>query len=139
MAARRVAELVRERAMALLLISHDLGVMATTVARTLVMYGGTVVESGPTAELFGRLAHPYTRGLYGARPRLGVTRGQRLATIPGRVPDIKDLPPGCPFADRCGWVVDACRAAMPPLIAIGNAHEARCIRVHDVLAQAVPA
>ena len=131
-----IAELVRERSMALLLISHDLGVMARTVARTLVMYGGTVVESGPTAEVFARLAHPYTRGLYGARPRLGITRGQRLATIPGRVPDLADLQPGCPFADRCGWTVDACRAATPPLIAIGPLHTARCIRVHEVLAQA---
>ncbi|MEO6409062.1 MAG: ABC transporter ATP-binding protein [Burkholderiaceae bacterium] len=131
-----VAELVRERSMALLLISHDLGVMAKTVARTLVMYGGTVVESGPTAEVFGRLAHPYTRGLYGARPRLGVTRGQRLATIPGRVPDLADLPKGCPFADRCGWVVDTCRAEMPPLIPVGIGHEVRCLRVNDVLAAA---
>ncbi len=134
-----IKELVRERSMALLLISHDLGVMARTVSRTLVMYGGTVVESGPTAEVFGRLAHPYTRGLYGARPRLGVTRGQRLATIPGRVPDLADLPKGCPFADRCGWVVEACRAAMPPMIPLGRGHEVRCIRVHDVLAQPVQA
>ena len=133
-----LAELVRERSMALLLISHDLGVMAKTVARTLVMYGGTVVESGPTGEVFGRLAHPYTRGLYGARPRLGVTRGQRLATIPGRVPDLADLPKGCPFADRCGWTVDACRVELPPLIPVGAGHEVRCVRVSEVLAAANP-
>ena len=97
--------------MALLLVSHDLGVMARTVERILVMYGGTVVESGPTTAVFEHLAHPYTRGLFGARPRLGAPRGSRLATIPGRVPELVDLPAGCPFADRCGWVVDACRAA----------------------------
>ena len=83
-----IQELVREesnregeRGMALLLISHDLGVMADTVQRMLVMYGGTVAESGPTAAVFERLAHPYTRGLFAARPRLGLARGTRLATI----------------------------------------------------------
>ncbi|HWH81889.1 MAG TPA: ABC transporter ATP-binding protein, partial [Burkholderiaceae bacterium] len=102
-------ELVDERRMALLLISHDLGVMARSVARVQVMYGGTVVESGPTGEVFGHLAHPYTRGLFAARPRLGAARVDgrkpRLATIPGRVPELVDLPPDCPFADRCAWVV----------------------------------
>ncbi|MCW5639967.1 MAG: ABC transporter ATP-binding protein, partial [Rubrivivax sp.] len=99
-----IAELVAEDGMGLLLISHDLGVMAETVQRVLVMYGGTVVESGPTGAVFGTLAHPYTRGLFAARPRLGLARGTRLATIPGRVPDLADLPPGCPFADRCAYV-----------------------------------
>ena len=129
-----IAGLVKDRGMALLLISHDLGVMARNVARTLVMYGGTVAEAGPTASVFARLAHPYTRGLFGARPRLGVTRGSRLATIPGRVPELVDLPPGCPFADRCAWFIAACRAAPPPPVEVGPGHVARCIRVHDVLA-----
>ena len=124
-----IAELVREDGMGLLLISHDLGVMAQTVQRLLVMYGGTVVESGPTAAVFERLAHPYTRGLFAARPRLGMARGERLATIPGRVPELFELPPGCPFADRCSLVVDACRAAPPPVVAVGADHEARCLRV----------
>ncbi|MFY9512421.1 MAG: ABC transporter ATP-binding protein, partial [Rubrivivax sp.] len=96
-----IGELVREDGMGLLLISHDLGVMAHTVQRLLVMYGGTVVESGPTASVFQRLAHPYTRGLFAARPRIGLARGTRLATIPGRVPELVDLPAGCPFAERC--------------------------------------
>ncbi|MBS0446609.1 MAG: ABC transporter ATP-binding protein [Proteobacteria bacterium] len=133
-----VAELVRDDGMALMLISHDLGVMARMVERVLVMYGGSIVESGPTAGLFAHLAHPYTRGLFGARPRLQAARGDgrrpRLATIPGRVPELADLPPGCPFADRCAWVVDACRAAPPPPVVIGPAHAARCIRVDDVRA-----
>ena len=131
-----IAALVKDRGMALLLISHDLGVMAKNVARTLVMYGGTVAEAGPTASVFDRLAHPYTRGLFGARPRLGVTRGSRLATIPGRVPELVDLPPGCPFADRCAWVVDACRVAPPPPVEVAPGHVARCIRVDEVLASA---
>jgi peptide/nickel transport system ATP-binding protein len=124
-----IAELVREDGMGLLLISHDLGVMAHSVQQLLVMYGGTVVESGPTAAVFERLAHPYTRGLFAARPRLGLKRGTRLATIPGRVPALADMPPGCPFADRCGLVVDACRAAPPPAVAVGPGHEARCLRL----------
>ncbi len=133
-----IAELVQDSGMALLLISHDLGVMARVVSRMLVMYGGTVVESGPTGEVFAHLAHPYTRGLYGARPRLGSVRVNgrkpRLATIPGRVPELADMPAGCPFADRCGWVVEACRAAMPPLVRVGPLHDARCIRLDAVVA-----
>ena len=125
-----IAELVAEDGMGLLLISHDLGVMAQTVQRLLVMYGGTVVESGPTAAVFQRLAHPYTRGLFAARPRLGLARGTRLATIPGRVPELADMPRGCPFADRCDRVIDACRAADPPLVMLAPGHDARCLRVH---------
>jgi len=138
-----IQELVREegeRGMALLLISHDLGVMADTVQRLLVMYGGTVAESGPTPAVFRRLAHPYTRGLFAARPRLGLRRsasdalagrrGPRLATIAGRVPSLADMPPGCPFADRCERVIDACRAAPPAPVAVGPQHEARCLRVY---------
>jgi peptide/nickel transport system ATP-binding protein len=135
-----IHELVTESGMALLLISHDLGVMARTVARLLVMYGGTVVEAGPTNEVFAHLAHPYTRGLFGARPRLGTPRvnGRKpaLATIPGRVPELVDMPAGCPFADRCAWVIDACRAAPPPEVAVGPLHMARCLRVDAVKAAA---
>jgi peptide/nickel transport system ATP-binding protein len=123
-----IAELVREDGMGLLLISHDLGVMADTVQHMLVMYGGTVVESGPTAEVFARLAHPYSRGLFAARPRLGLARGTRLATIAGRVPELIDLPVGCPFADRCPRVIDDCQQALPPPDTVSAGHEVRCIR-----------
>jgi peptide/nickel transport system ATP-binding protein len=129
-----IDELVAEDGMALLLISHDLGVMAQTVQRMMVMYGGTVVESGPTAEVFARLTHPYTRGLFAARPRLGLARGTRLATIAGRVPELADLPAGCPFAERCTWAIDACRAAPPPALPVGPGHEARCLRLDDISA-----
>ena len=128
-----IDELVRDTGMALLMISHDLGVMARMVSKLLVMYGGTVVESGPTAEVFARLAHPYTRGLFAARPQLGAARVNgrkpRLQTIPGRVPELIDMPVGCPFADRCAWVVDACRAAVPAALPVGPDHAARCIRL----------
>jgi peptide/nickel transport system ATP-binding protein len=151
-----IAQLVAEDGMALLLISHDLGVMAENVQRMLVMYGGTVVESGPTDAVFGQLAHPYTRGLFAARPRLGLPRGHRLATIPGRVPELIDLPDGCGFAERCSLAADDCRRAPPPLIAVaagprsergsdhasergsdrGSDHSARCIRLADAQALA---
>ena len=135
-----IRELVDDAGMALLMISHDLGVMARTVSRLLVMYGGSVVESGPTGEVFALLAHPYTRGLFAARPRMGAPRVDgrkpRLATIPGRVPELVDLPAGCPFADRCAWVVDACRAAPPLPVEVGPAHAASCIRIGAVEARA---
>jgi peptide/nickel transport system ATP-binding protein len=134
-----VNELVEESGMALLMISHDLGVMARMVSRLLVMYGGTVVESGPTAEVFAHLAHPYTRGLFAARPRLGSPRidgrKQRLVTIPGRVPELVDMPAGCPFADRCTWVIEPCRTALPAPSIVGPEHAARCIRLDAVAAQ----
>jgi peptide/nickel transport system ATP-binding protein len=127
-----IADLVAERGMALMLISHDLGVIAENVDRMLVMYGGTVAEQGPTREVFRRMAHPYSRGLFASRPRLGGAPGGRLATIAGTVPDIADLPVGCPFAERCPLAVDACRAALPPEIDLGAGHAARCIRIGDL-------
>jgi peptide/nickel transport system ATP-binding protein len=126
-----LAELVAQRSMAMLLISHDLAMMARSVQTVHVMYGGSIVESGPTAAVFERLAHPYTRGLFGARPRIGVSRGQRLATIPGRVPELVDLPAGCPFAERCGHVRDACATAMPSEQAVAAGHTVRCVRAGD--------
>jgi peptide/nickel transport system ATP-binding protein len=125
-----IASLVAEQGMGLLLISHNLGVMARTVRRLMVMYGGIVAESGPTDDVFRRLAHPYTRALFASRPRLGLKRGTRLATIPGRVPELVDLPRGCPFAERCERVVDDCRRAMPQAVAVTAGHEVRCIRMH---------
>jgi peptide/nickel transport system ATP-binding protein len=120
--------LVREDGMGLVLISHNLGVMADSVERLLVMYAGTVVESGPTAAVFAGLAHPYTRGLFAARPQLGLARGTRLATIPGRVPALAEMPAGCAFAERCPLAVDACRAAPPQPVAVAPGHDVRCPR-----------
>ena len=135
-----IDDLARDTGMALLLISHDLRMMARSVERLLVMYGGMVIESGPTAEVFAHLAHPYTRGLYAARPRLGSPRvnGRKppLETIPGLVPELIDLPLGCPFADRCNWVIGACRAAPPAALHVGPGHDARCIRLDHIGAPA---
>ena len=131
-----IAELVAERQMALLLISHDLGVMARQVRRLLVMYGGSVVESGKTADIFQTLAHPYTRGLWAARPRWGIAYkpGARpqLPTIPGTVPDLLDLPAGCPFAGRCAFTAEACYTTVPPPTLLADGHVVRCLRLDAI-------
>jgi len=124
-----ISELVAERCMALLLISHDLGVITENVSRMLVMYGGTVVESGPTQGVFKYMAHPYTRGLFGARPRLGSARGTRLSTIEGTVPELVDLPRGCPFFERCPRAQDDCAAALPANVELGQSHQAACLHL----------
>ncbi len=129
-----IAELVAERGMGLMLISHDLGVIAQNVQRMLVMYGGTVVESGTTAAVFERRMHPYTLGLFAARPGLRAPKGQRLVTIPGTVPELVDLPKGCPFAGRCRWTIPECNAQVPPPFEVEDGHRARCIRL-DVVAR----
>jgi peptide/nickel transport system ATP-binding protein len=134
-----IDELVRDSGMGLVLISHNLGVMADRVDRVCVMYGGTIVESGPTAEVFARRAHPYTQGLFAARPRLGLARGTRLATIAGRVPELADLPPGCPFAERCPRAADDCRAELPAQVALTPEHKVRCLHLEDRQPAAVAA
>jgi peptide/nickel transport system ATP-binding protein len=129
-----IAGLVAEHGMALMLISHDLGVIAQNVARTLVMYGGSVVESGPTQSVFANRMHPYTLGLFDARPALRAKRGERLATIPGTVPELADLPSGCPFAGRCRFTIAECHKAVPPPFEVEAEHQARCIRLDAVAA-----
>jgi peptide/nickel transport system ATP-binding protein len=124
--------------MALMLISHDLGVIAQNVSRMLVMYGGTVVESGPTQVVFEHMAHPYTRGLFGARPQLGATRGKRLITIEGKVPELVDLPVGCPFYARCPWAEAQCDRTLPAPVELGQSHQASCLRL-DACATAAQA
>ena len=132
-----IAELVAERGMALILISHDLGLIAQNVRHMLVMYGGSVVERGLADTVFAHPAHPYTRGLLAARPslaqRLVAHRSERLPTIPGTVPDLFSMPAGCPFAGRCAFTEDACATAEPPEVHLGDAHSFRCRRPDVVL------
>jgi peptide/nickel transport system ATP-binding protein len=130
-----IAGIVEERHMALMLISHDLGVIAQNVQRMLVMYGGSVVEDGPTRSVFANRMHPYTLGLFGARPGLRAPKGQKLVTIPGTVPDLVDLPPGCPFAGRCSFTIPECYLTVPQPYEVESGHHARCIRL-DAVAQA---
>jgi peptide/nickel transport system ATP-binding protein len=124
-----IQQLVSDDGMGLVLISHDLGLMAEHADRLHVMYAGEIVERGPTAAVFAAPAHPYTRGLQAARPQVGLPRGARLATIPGRVPALAALPDGCAFAERCALAGDDCRAAPVAERAAAHDHGARCLRV----------
>jgi oligopeptide/dipeptide ABC transporter ATP-binding protein len=110
--------LQRERSMALLLITHDVGVVAGMADTVAVVYAGRVVEYGPTRDVLTSPRHPYTRGLLEAVPDPGVPRGTRFETLPGAPPDLAALPTGCSFADRCAWSAPAC-SQQPPLMTIG--------------------
>jgi oligopeptide/dipeptide ABC transporter ATP-binding protein len=112
-----------ELGMAILLITHDLGVVAEYANEVVVMYAGRVAERAPVEDLFARPRHPYTRGLLAAMPRLAGHDGP-LPTIPGSVPAAHQRPPGCAFAGRCGHVLARCRLEVPPLA--GDAHAAAC-------------
>jgi peptide/nickel transport system ATP-binding protein len=115
--------------MAIMLITHAMGVVAETAERVAVMYAGRVVEEAPVEELFARPLHPYTQGLIRSIPRLDRTDGkkQRLDAIPGTVPSLLDPPPGCRFAPRCGFATAACVRSVPELRTIGDGHKVACI------------
>ena len=119
-------ELRSENNTAMILVTHDLGVVAGHTDKIAVMYAGDVVEYAPTRELFANMKMPYTEALLKSIPRLETPTGSRLPVIEGRLPDpTKDIQ-GCPFADRCPYVTDKCRAEKPPLIDGGNKHFYRC-------------
>ena len=117
-----------ELGMAVILITHDLGVVAEVAHRVMVMYAGRVVETAPAEAMFQHPFHPYTEGLLASIPRLEGPI-ERLDAIPGQVPPPEAMPAGCRFAPRCRYVVDACRAASPPLAPRGPSRAAACIRV----------
>ena len=115
----------RERGMAVLLITHDLGVVADMADTVGVMYAGMLVERAPAAELFARPLHPYTRGLMAAAPGRASLGAERLPTIPGTVPPLTGMPPGCPFEPRCAEAMPRCAEAAPPMLVEG-AHGVAC-------------
>jgi len=122
-------ELRDETGASIILITHDLGVVAEMAHRVVVMYAGRKVEEAPVEELFARPRHPYTRGLLGSMPRLGdsvETTGKRLVEIVGVVPSLKEAMPGCLFAPRCSEATERCRAEAPPLESHGPGHWAAC-------------
>ncbi|MDV5143587.1 ABC transporter ATP-binding protein [Streptomyces sp. SBC-4] len=122
-----LGELTRTTGTALVLITHNMGVVARACDRVLVMYGGTVVEDGPTAEVLSRPRHPYTAGLLAAVPRLSAPSGTRLTGIPGTPPDLSLPVAGCAFAARCALAEDRCHTTTPPLAAVSEAVRAACL------------
>lgn len=129
---RLLRDQARAQQMALMLITHDLGVIAQMAEHVVVMYAGRIVEQGPTADVLRNPLHPYTKGLIASRPVPGERR-RRLYSIPGQVPDLAELPPYCAFYDRCERATAQCRAGIPPLI--GQTWQAACI--HSELAEPV--
>jgi len=128
----QILELIKdmqgELGMAVLLISHDLGVISSVCDRVMVMYGGQVMESASTDDLFYRPLHPYNRALQKSRPALQA-KGAELYTIPGSPPDLSRLMPGCPFAPRCEYAQDTCRTADIRLEELAPGHQTACVRV----------
>ena len=122
-------ELKERMGMAIMLITHAMGVVAEMAQRVVVMYAGKVVEEAPVKELFANPRHPYTQGLIRSIPRVDRTRHDRgrLETIPGTVPKLISPPEGCRFAPRCRYAVDACRSATPPLAEVAPGHRVACI------------
>ena len=111
--------------MAIMMITHDLGVIAETASRVVIMYAGQVVEEASVEDIFCRPAHPYTIGLQQSIPRVG-DRGRPLEVIPGRVPSPSEYPSWCRFADRCRFVEDRCRGSAIGIRDVGAGHCVRC-------------
>jgi peptide/nickel transport system ATP-binding protein len=130
-----MVELKSKTGAAIVLITHDLGVVAETCERVAVMYAGRKVEEAPVEVLFGAPAHPYTRGLMASKPRLGVdAAGARLTELPGLVPSLREPIVGCAFAPRCAMAVDRCRQEEPALRLVGTRHITACHEAERVLA-----
>jgi peptide/nickel transport system ATP-binding protein/oligopeptide transport system ATP-binding protein len=111
---------------ALILITHNLGIVARYAQRVYVMYAGHIVEYGPSSDIYHHAAHPYTSGLLASVPRLDEPRKTRLQPVEGQPPDLINLPPGCAFGPRCAHFIDACRQTIPPLVEISPGHSAAC-------------
>ena len=127
-----ILRLKEQLGMSVILVTHDLGVVAQTCDRVAVMYAGRIVEVASVAAIFRQPRHAYTLGLLNSVPTGGASR-QPLLPIPGAPPDLTALPPGCPFAPRCSYVTDECRAERPPLLPIGHERLSACIH-HATLA-----
>ena len=128
---RLVKELQAELGMSIVWITHDLALVSGLVDRVLVMYAGSVVEEAPVDEIFRRPRHPYTLGLLASMPSIE-GRASRLRAIDGRPPDLRERFSRCPFADRCGYVVERCHAERPPLGALGQGRTSACWRADEL-------
>jgi len=127
---RLISDLKEKNNMAVILITHDLGIVAEAAQKVAVMYAGKIAETTEIEKLFDRPLHPYTQGLIASRPLDGVTSGMgrtgRLQTIPGMVPSLYDLPRGCRFSDRCVKVMPVCREREPELLEVYEGHFVSC-------------
>lgn len=133
-----IKRLQRDMKLTVIWISHDLGVIAGIAQTVNVMYAGHIVERGPVRTIFKDPRHPYTIGLLGSMPRVDGEPRAKLRSIPGRPPDMSNLPPGCPFAPRCAHATDQCLAAMPGAQVVGiDGHLVRCWNWRDVVADRV--
>ena len=121
-----VKRLQEKLGMAVMWITHDLGVIARLAERVIVMYAGYIVEEASVKELYGHPRHPYTIGLLGSLPRLDVGAGVKLISVRGQPPDLVFLPPGCPFAARCDYATERCEREVPPLEMVGVGHKVAC-------------
>ena len=131
---RLLARLKEEFRIAMLLITHDLGVVAEVADSVAVMYAGQVVEDAPVQEIFDRPRHPYTEGLLQSIPRLSENKGRsRLLAIEGSVPGLIDIPPGCRFAVRCPYRMQECTAGEIPVLQTGTNHHSRCIIAREAV------
>jgi peptide/nickel transport system ATP-binding protein/oligopeptide transport system ATP-binding protein len=124
---RLLKEIQKEMGMAVMLITHDLGVVAEIADRVVVMYAGRIVEMASIEAIFGQIRHPYAKGLMSSIPPL-TKKKRRLAAIPGQVPNPMDLPVGCKFHPRCYLMTEECKKEEPPLFQINRDHLSRCIR-----------
>jgi peptide/nickel transport system ATP-binding protein len=132
-----LAALVRETGVGLVVISHDLSVLADICDRVAVMYAGRLVETGPADAVFGDARHPYTRALSRAFPRIGDPAARYAPSgLPGDPPDPRELPTGCSFAPRCAFAVEECRTSEPAMRDVGPGRQAACIRTDEVAAAA---
>jgi oligopeptide transport system ATP-binding protein len=120
-----------------ILITHDLGVVAGMTEKIIVMYAGKVFEQAPTVELFATPANPYTKGLLKSVPDPAHEDGTELYQIPGLPPDVAHLPPGCPFSPRCNWVQEICRREYPPFVQINENHHSLCHFAREVYAESL--
>ncbi len=121
-----LTRLTRELGTSVIIITHNLGVVARYADRVNVMYAGKIVETASAEDLYSQPRHPYTLGLLKSVPRLDQTRKERLDPIEGMPPDLVRLPPGCSFRPRCRFVVDRCAEEVPPLLPVGNNHSSAC-------------
>jgi oligopeptide/dipeptide ABC transporter ATP-binding protein len=132
---RLLRDVQEESGLSMILVTHDFGIVARACDRVAVMYAGRIVELAPVADIFERPSHPYTVGLMASVPKIG-TKLARMLSIEGQPPDVRHIPPGCPFAPRCSARMDICTEQYPAVTQLGDGHEVACWAVGESTASA---